>query len=77
MLRKIEEAVGGTNGGRSPKLAPYYAHWERAVFHALNALVLNGMKALTTMLSDCKTDAETQEQPGKPTLFKVTSSNIP
>jgi dynein heavy chain len=43
LLRKVEEAVCGTNEGRAPKLAPYYAHWERAVFQALNAMVMGGM----------------------------------
>ena len=52
MLRKVEEAISGTNGGRSTNLVTYYAHWERAVFHALNAMVLHGMRSLTAMLSD-------------------------
>ena len=58
MLRKVEEAVCGTNGGRAPKLAAYYAHWERAVFHALHAMVINGMKALTDMLTPSESSGE-------------------
>ena len=66
MLRKVEEAICGTNGGRCPKLAAFYAHWERAIFHALNALVLRGTRSMTAMLSD-STD---ELQRGSP-LFKV------
>ena len=51
LLRKIEEAVCGTNGGCSLRMAPYYAHVERAVFHAVNALLLIGMRALAGALS--------------------------
>jgi dynein heavy chain len=70
MLRKVEEAVCGTNGGRSPKLAAYYAHWERAIFHALTALVLNSMRSMTAMLSNPTPNAEEIARPSP--LFKVT-----
>ena len=43
LLGKVEEAVAGTNTGKSPQLAAYYQHWERAIFAALNRMVLNGM----------------------------------
>lgn len=46
LLGKIEEVVAGTNSGKSPALAAYYAFWERAIFNALNAMVLNAMMAL-------------------------------
>ena len=51
LLRKIEEAVCGSNGGAAPRMGPYYAHVERAVFHALNALLLAGMRALAGVLA--------------------------
>ncbi len=50
LLRKVEEAVLGSVSGTAPALAHYYAHWERAVFHALNALTLGGMTSLQRML---------------------------
>ena len=50
LLRKVEEAVLGSVSGTAPALAQYYAHWERAVFHALNALTLGGMTSLQRML---------------------------
>jgi len=50
LLRKVEEAVLGSISGTAPALAQYYAHWERAVFHALNALTLGGMTSLQRML---------------------------
>ena len=45
LLGKIEEAVGGTNTGKSPQLASYYAHWEAKVFHAVCDLTLNSLRA--------------------------------
>jgi hypothetical protein len=38
--------VAGTNTGKSPQLAAYYAFWERAIFNALNSMVLNAMGSL-------------------------------
>ena len=35
LLTKMEGLVVNTNTGRSPKLARYYAYWERKVFEAL------------------------------------------
>ena len=43
LLGKVEEAVAGTNTGKAPQLAAYYQHWERAIFAALNRMVLSGM----------------------------------
>ena len=50
LLRKVEEAVLGTVSGTAPALGQYYAHWERAVFHALNALTVGGMTAMLRIL---------------------------
>ena len=50
LLRKVEEAVMGSVSGRAPGLAQYYAHWERAVFLALNAVTLGSMTSLLRML---------------------------
>lgn len=35
LLTKMEGLVVHTNTGRSPKLQPYYAYWENAVYEAL------------------------------------------
>lgn len=72
LLRKVEEVVTGTNTGRAPQLAGYYAHWERCVFTALNAMVLNGMRTLVGMLGarNAKRAAALGLQP-KPPLFRV------
>ncbi len=40
------QVVAGTNTGKSPQLASYYGFWERAIFNALNQMVLNAMNAL-------------------------------
>uniref|UniRef100_A0A6S8LSH1 AAA+ ATPase domain-containing protein n=1 Tax=Dunaliella tertiolecta TaxID=3047 RepID=A0A6S8LSH1_DUNTE len=50
LLGKIEEVVAGTNTGKSPQLAGYYAYWERAIFNALNAMVSHAMSSLQTMI---------------------------
>lgn len=32
LLTKLEGVVVKTNTGKSPKMAPYYAHWEKRIF---------------------------------------------
>ena len=49
LLGKIEEAVAGTNTGKAPQLASYYAHWEAKVFHAVCDLTLNSLRAVQTL----------------------------
>jgi len=44
------QVVAGTNTGKSPQLAGYYAYWERAIFNALNAMVSNAMTGLQKMI---------------------------
>ena len=46
LLGKVEELIAGTNTGRSARLRGYYRHWEREMFFALNALVLNSLEDL-------------------------------
>ena len=66
LLRKVEEAVLGSITGRAPGLAQYYAHWERAVFHALDVLTVGGMKSLQRLL-----DAPTSGPEPSALLFEV------
>lgn len=54
LLRKVEEVLLGTSSGKAPALAPYYLYWERAVFGALNAMVINAMRALVAMTAPRK-----------------------
>ena len=70
LLQKIEEAVIGTNTGRAPLLLPYYAHWERAVFRAVNALALNGLLTLVKQLS-AHSGAPADQNVAPHALFKV------
>ncbi len=72
LLRKIEEVVSGTNNGKAPQLAGYYAYWERSIFTALNTMVLTAMRTLVTMLhaSSAKKAAAAGLQ-ARPPLFKV------
>ncbi len=44
------QVVAGTNTGKSPQLSGYYSFWERAIFNALNAMVLNAMGTLQDMI---------------------------
>ena len=50
LLGKVEEAVAGTNTGKAPQLAAYYQHWERAIFAALNRMVLSGMVEFNSLI---------------------------
>ncbi len=67
LLRKVEEAVLGSVAGTAPALAQYYVHWERAVFHALNALTIGGT---TAMLRTLEGPAADDTEP-KPPLIEV------
>lgn len=42
--------MAGTNNGRSPQLAGYYAFWEQAVFNALAVMLLRGLDRLHSIL---------------------------
>ena len=75
LLRKIEEVVTGTNNGKAPQLAGYYAHWERSIFTALNNMVLSAMRTLVSMLhARSAKKAAAAGLPARPPLFKVASS---
>lgn len=75
LLRKIEEAVCGANDGRSPRMAAYYAATERAVFHAVNALLLNALRALAGVLAPAAAAGNPADplQPPTPPAFMVHS----
>ena len=76
LLRKIEEVVTGTNNGKAPQLAGYYAYWERSIFSALNNMVLNAMRMLVTMLhARSAKKAAAAGLPARPPLFKVSPRN--
>lgn len=66
-LRKVEEAVLGSVSGTANALAQYYGHWERAMFHALNALTVGGM---TTLLRTLDGPSSNDTEPRAP-LFEV------
>lgn len=77
LLGKMEEVVAGSNSGKSTHMASYYHHWERCVFNALNAMILNGMSQLHNMMqarsiqvSEGTVDIQEQEPENLP-LFKV------
>ena len=73
LLRKVEEVVTGTNNGKAPQLAGYYAYWERSIFAALNNMVLNAMRMLVNMLvARSAKKAAAAGLPARPPLFKVT-----
>jgi len=43
--------VANTNSGTAPSLRAYYAHWEAAIFGALNRMVTRGLARLLDLLS--------------------------
>uniref|UniRef100_A0A2C9JWZ0 AAA+ ATPase domain-containing protein n=1 Tax=Biomphalaria glabrata TaxID=6526 RepID=A0A2C9JWZ0_BIOGL len=43
LLTKMEGLVVHTNTGRSPKMARYYAFWERRVYEALMKMIINNL----------------------------------
>ncbi|PRW56454.1 flagellar inner arm dynein 1 heavy chain alpha [Chlorella sorokiniana] len=79
LLVKVEELVAGTSTGKSPRLAGYYAYWERRLFGAVSSMVVSGLQAFHTRLAACRASGEATEaagnadssQPGKPPLFRV------
>jgi dynein heavy chain, axonemal len=59
--------VAGTNNGRAPQLAGYYAYWEQAVFNALAVMLLRALERLHGMLGPA----------AKQPLFRVRRSSMP
>eukprot|EP00898_Chlorokybus_atmophyticus_P006649 jgi/Chlat1/6986/Chrsp56S00523 len=77
LLGKVEEAVGGTNTGRSPQMRDYYLHWERAIFEALTRMVLNSMTKLHATLASRIPKKQLPGAPRQvlpPPLFKISAS---
>ncbi len=72
ILGKIEEVVASTNSGKSTLLASYYGYWERAIFNALNLMVLNAMGSLQSMMDSRARHLPPEQR--KPPLFKMTFS---
>jgi dynein heavy chain, axonemal len=58
LLGKMEEVVAGTNSGKSTHMASYYQYWERNVFNALNAMILDGMSQLHEMMQSRSIQAD-------------------
>ena len=52
LLGKVEEAVAGTNTGKSAQLRGYYQHWEKEMFFALNDLVLNSLDVIARLFDE-------------------------
>jgi len=52
LLKKIEDAVLGTNTGAAPSLATYYAYWEQKIFKAITLMALNGLGTLQQLFRE-------------------------
>lgn len=75
LLGKIEEVVAGTNTGKSPQLQTYYSYWERAIFNALNQMVLNAMQTFQAMIDSRRKGVQPADKAKrKAPLFKITFS---
>jgi dynein heavy chain, axonemal len=76
-MLKVEEVVAGTNTGKSPQLASYYQYWERAIFAALNTMVLSAMNNFHNLIKACNTKkAKDTGQVARTPLFKVLLQSI-
>lgn len=74
LLGKIEEAVAGTNTGRSPQLREYYQFWEKAIFGALTNMVVNAMSSFLEMMQKrSRKGAQKGAQASTP-LFKLSAT---
>ncbi|NXG46545.1 DYH10 protein, partial [Psilopogon haemacephalus] len=45
LLIKVEGRVANTNSGKSPKLASYYAYWEKRIYQVLTELIVKNLQA--------------------------------
>ncbi|NWT09443.1 DYH10 protein, partial [Vireo altiloquus] len=50
LLREVEGRVANTNSGKSPKLASYYAYWERRIYQVLTQLIVKNLQAFNATL---------------------------
>ena len=50
LLGKVEEAIAGTNTGRSIHLLSYYLYWERVIFEALTKMTLRSLASFKSLL---------------------------
>lgn len=50
---------------------PYYAYWERAIFAALNTMVLAGLQKLLHLMGGGKHGHGAEDSPSTKPLFKV------
>jgi dynein heavy chain len=51
MLVQIEQIVAGSNDKRSPRLAGYYAFWERKMYNAITSMVIKSMAVFQGLLN--------------------------
>ena len=73
LLGKVEEAIAGTNTGRSGQLASYYLHWEKAIFDALTKMTLKSLIAFQDILNksiESSMDSDPYKIGAQP-LFKI------
>lgn len=74
LLGKVEEAVAGTNTGKSAMLKEYYAHWERAMFGGVTTLVLRSLRRFHDVLVE--RDPRQNPNGNLLPLFRVTASLV-
>ncbi len=80
ILKKIEETVAETSGGRSPVMADYYQHWHDRVAASLTSLVTRGLQTLLHNLGGpADTGQGTSHRPNHPVpppLFRVSAGLV-
>ncbi|NXN18460.1 DYH10 protein, partial [Indicator maculatus] len=50
LLIKAERRVANTNSGKSPKLASYYAYWEKRIYQVLTELIVKNLQAFNAAI---------------------------
>lgn len=54
LITKVEGLVFGTNTSNSPKMASYYAYWEREIYNTIVKMVTNNLTKFNQILFDAK-----------------------
>jgi dynein heavy chain len=50
LVTKVEGLVFGTNSSKSPKMATYYAYWEKEIYNTIVKMITNNLNKLNEML---------------------------
>ena len=52
IVTKVEGLVFGTNSSKSPKMAAYYAFWEKEVYNTITKMIMNNLTKFNESLAN-------------------------